>query len=91
MNFSAFITLKPELKEFMAVEPDHALGVKLAQIALSFGADDMDGTVKEEIITHMAGAETEQAMSIDALVRIIKEAGRVPVQRGTLYDVIKRY
>ena len=67
------------------------IGPKMAQIALSFGADDVDGTVKEEIITHMAGAETEQAMSIDELVRIIKEAGRIPVQRGTLYDEIKVY
>jgi aminodeoxyfutalosine synthase len=63
----------------------------MAQIALSFGADDVDGTVKEEIITHMAGAETEQAMSIEELVRLIKEAGRKPVQRGTLYDVIQTY
>ncbi len=67
------------------------IGPKMAQIALSFGADDVDGTVKEEIITHMAGAETEQAMSIKELVRLIKEAGRVPVQRGTLYDEIKTY
>ncbi len=67
------------------------IGPKMAQIALSFGADDVDGTVKEEIITHMAGAETEQAMSINELVRLIKEAGRIPVQRGTLYDEIKVY
>lgn len=67
------------------------IGPKMAQIALSFGADDVDGTVKEEIITHMAGAETEQAMSIEELVRLIKEAGRKPVQRGTLYDLIQTY
>ncbi len=67
------------------------IGPKMAQVALSFGADDVDGTVKEEIITHMAGAETEQAMAIPELVRIIKEAGRKPIQRGTLYDVIKEY
>lgn len=67
------------------------IGPKMAQIALSFGADDVDGTVKEEIITHMAGAETDQAMAIPDLVRIIKEAGRKPIQRGTLYDVIKEY
>jgi aminodeoxyfutalosine synthase len=67
------------------------IGPKLAQIALSFGADDMDGTVKEEVITHMAGAETEQAIGSDTLVRLIKEAGRIPVERDTLYNVIRTY
>ncbi len=67
------------------------IGPKLAQIALSFGADDMDGTVKEEVITHMAGAETEQAIGSDTLVRLIKEAGRVPVERDTLYNSIRTY
>ncbi len=67
------------------------IGPKLAQVALSFGADDVDGTVKEEIITHMAGAETEQAMSRAQLVRLIKEAGRVPIERDTLYNVINSY
>lgn len=66
------------------------IGTKLAQIALSFGADDIDGTVKEEIITHMAGAETEQALSRNQLVRIIKEAGRIPIERDTLYNVISQ-
>jgi len=64
------------------------IGPKMAQIALSFGADDLDGTVKEEVITHMAGAETEQAIGSDTLIRLITEAGRVPVERSTLYDVI---
>jgi aminodeoxyfutalosine synthase len=64
------------------------IGPKMAQIALSFGADDLDGTVKEEVITHMAGAETEQAIGSDTLIRLITEAGRVPVERTTLYDVI---
>ncbi|MCP4342801.1 MAG: aminofutalosine synthase MqnE [Desulfobulbaceae bacterium] len=65
------------------------IGPQMAQIALSFGADDMDGTVKEEVITHMAGAETDQAIGSTTLVRLIKEAGRIPVQRDTLYDVIE--
>lgn len=64
------------------------LGPKLAQIALSFGADDMDGTVKEEVITHMAGAETDQAIGSDTLIRLIKEAGRRPIERDTLYNII---
>ena len=67
------------------------IGPKLAQVALSFGADDIDGTVKEEIITHMAGAETDQAMARDNLVRLIREAGRAPVERDTLYNVLKEY
>lgn len=67
------------------------IGPKLAQIALSFGADDMDGTVKEEVITHMAGADTEQAIGSTTLVKLIKEAGRIPVERDTLYNVIEMH
>ncbi len=67
------------------------IGPKLAQVALSFGADDMDGTVKEEVITHMAGAETEQSLGHKTLIRLIKEAGRQPVQRDTLYNVIETF
>ena len=67
------------------------IGIKLAQIGLSFGADDIDGTVKEEIITHMAGAETEQAQARQHLIRIIREAGRVPIERDTLFNVITTY
>ena len=67
------------------------IGPKLAQVALSFGADDMDGTVKEEVITHMAGAETEQALGHKTLIRLIKEAGRQPVQRDTLYSVLATF
>ncbi|HDZ76036.1 MAG TPA: aminofutalosine synthase MqnE, partial [Desulfobacteraceae bacterium] len=65
------------------------IGTKLAQVALSFGADDMDGTVKEEVVTHMAGAETEQALGHKTLIRLIREAGREPVERDTLYNVIR--
>nr|WP_320012840.1 aminofutalosine synthase MqnE [uncultured Desulfobulbus sp.] len=67
------------------------IGPKLAQVALSFGADDMDGTVKEEVITHMAGAETEQALGHKTLIRLIQEAGRQPVQRDTLYNVLETF
>jgi aminodeoxyfutalosine synthase len=67
------------------------IGPKIAQVALSFGADDMDGTVKEEVITHMAGAQTEQAMGHKTLIRLIKEAGRDPVERDTLYTVLNTY
>lgn len=67
------------------------VGPKLAQVALAFGADDMDGTVKEEVITHMAGAETEQALGHKTLIRLIHEAGRQPVQRDTLYNVLATF
>ncbi len=67
------------------------LGPKLAQIALSFGADDMDGTVKEEVITHMAGAETDQAIGSITLISLIQEAGRKPIERDTLYNIIQAY
>ena len=81
-----FLDNFPHIKAYWVM-----IGPKLAQVALSFGADDVDGTVKEEIITHMAGADTEQAMSRDALVRMIKEAGRTPIERDTLYNVISKY
>jgi len=81
-----FLDNFPHIKAYWVM-----IGQKLSQIALSFGADDVDGTVKEEIITHMAGAETEQAMSRDQLLRLIREAGRIPIERGTLYNVIKSY
>jgi aminodeoxyfutalosine synthase len=59
---------------------------KLAQIALRFGADDMDGTIVEEKIYHMAGAGTSQQLSRPELERIVREAGFVPVERDTLYN-----
>ncbi|MGC1781065.1 MAG: aminofutalosine synthase MqnE [Acidobacteriaceae bacterium] len=63
---------------------------KIAQIALRFGADDIDGTVIEEKIYHDAGAETPQGMRRADLVRLITEAGRVPVERDTLYRAVER-
>ncbi|MFO0634982.1 MAG: aminofutalosine synthase MqnE [Nannocystaceae bacterium] len=64
------------------------LGVKTAQIALGFGADDIDGTVQEEKVYHMAGAETPQVLGRHELVRLIREAGRHAVERDTLYRVL---
>jgi aminodeoxyfutalosine synthase len=61
---------------------------KLAQVALSFGADDLDGTVVRETIYHMAGAETAQMMPIPELERVVREAGFRPVERDTLYNPI---
>lgn len=65
------------------------LGMKTAQLALDFGADDMDGTIVQEKITHAAGAQTDEAIEKDELIQIIKDAGRVPVERDTLYNIIE--
>jgi len=66
------------------------LGEKTAQVALSFGADDIDGTVVHELIYHDAGAETPQHLTVDELHRLIREAGRTPVERDTLYRRVIR-
>jgi len=66
------------------------LGLKTAQVALSFGADDIDGTVVHEKIYHEAGAETPQEVTVDEIRRLIVEAGRVPIERDTLYREIRR-
>jgi aminodeoxyfutalosine synthase len=66
------------------------LSPKIAQIALRFGADDIDGTVIEEKIYHDAGATTPQGMHRGELERLIREAGREPVERDTLYRPVTR-
>ena len=66
-------------------------GLKLAQVSLAFGVNDIDGTVVEEKITHSAGARTAEAVARDELVRLIRNAGRVPVERDTLYNVVRRF
>ena len=63
------------------------MGINLAQVALNFGADDMHGTVTEEKITHAAGAETPKTLPRETMIKLITEAGRVPVERDTLYNV----
>ncbi|HEX8908200.1 MAG TPA: aminofutalosine synthase MqnE [Anaeromyxobacteraceae bacterium] len=65
------------------------LGERLAQTSLSFGVDDLDGTVLEERIYHMAGAQTPQALSEGQLHRLIRAAGRVPAERDSLYNVLR--
>jgi aminodeoxyfutalosine synthase len=66
------------------------LGIKTAQVALAFGADDIDGTVVHEKIYHEAGAETPQEVSVAEIRRLITEAGRIPVERDTLYHRVER-
>ena len=65
------------------------LGLKLAQVALSYGADDLHGTIIEEKIFHMAGATSPQLQTETAMIQAIREAGRIPVQRNTFYEPIK--
>ena len=67
------------------------MSAKIAQISLRFGADDIDGTVVEEKIYHDAGATTPQGMRRSDLMRLIREAGREPVERDTLYRNVVRH
>ena len=73
----------PHIKAFWI-----ATGVEVAQMALWFGVDDLDGTVQEEKIYHMAGARTPESMTTSAIRRLIRAAGREPVERDTLYNVV---
>jgi aminodeoxyfutalosine synthase len=66
------------------------LGEKIAQVSLHFGVNDLDGTVVEEKIAHDAGATTRQAMTRDELVALIREAGKEPAERDTLYRPVLR-
>ena len=65
-----------------------ATGVEVAQLALWFGVDDLDGTVQEEKIYHMAGAAAPEGMSTAQLSRLVQNAGREPLERDTLYNIV---
>lgn len=67
------------------------LGEKVAQVALQWGADDIEGTVMEEKISHSAGSETPQGLIEDELIRLIKKAGRIPAERDSFYNIIKKF
>ena len=67
------------------------LGVKIAQTALYFGADDLDGTVMEERIGHMAGASSAEALTSEELQELIQSAGRIPVERDTFFNPVADY
>jgi aminodeoxyfutalosine synthase len=73
----------PHIKAFWVM-----IGPKLAQLSLAFGADDIDGTVIEERITHMAGAQTPTSLTRQELLHLVREAGCEPVERDTLYNII---
>jgi len=66
------------------------LGIGTAQTALAYGADDLDGTVRHELIYHDAGAKTPEILSVEEIRRLIVEAGREPVERDTLYRRVER-
>jgi aminodeoxyfutalosine synthase len=76
----------PHIKSYWVM-----IGPRLAQVGLSFGADDLDGTVTEEKIAHDAGARTSQALTVDELCRLIREAGRRPVERDTVFNEVRRW
>ena len=67
------------------------LGLKVAQVSLAFGVNDIDGTVVEEQIGHDAGADSPQQLNKEQLVSMIQKAGKLPVERDTLYNEIKQY
>jgi aminodeoxyfutalosine synthase len=64
---------------------------RIAQVALSMGADDIDGTVVDEKIVHMAGAKTPHGLTVEELCRLVREAGREPIQRDSVYNVLHRF
>lgn len=66
------------------------LGIGTAQTALAYGADDLDGTVRHELIYHDAGATTPQVLSVEDIRHLISEAGREPIERDTLYRRVLR-
>jgi len=76
----------PHVKAFWIM-----LGLKVAQLSLLFGVDDLDGTVVEERITHAAGAETGQSISREELLDLILATGSTPVERDTLYNFVRIY
>jgi aminodeoxyfutalosine synthase len=67
------------------------LGEKIAQTSLCFGVNDLDGTVVEEKIGHDAGASSPQTMTKEMIVAMIRKAGRIPVERDTLYNQLRMY
>ncbi len=81
-----FLDNFPHVKSFWIMQ-----GLKVAQVSLWFGSDDLDGTVVEERITHAAGAATPQSLSREELEALILEAGREPVERDTLYNVVREW
>ncbi len=81
-----FLDNFPHLKAYWIM-----LGEKIAQVSLSFGVDDLDGTVVEEKIGHDGGADSPQTLSLNRLIKLIRVAGKIPVERDTLYNPIRSF
>ena len=86
-----FFMALPLVDNFWQAQATIMITPRLAQVGLSFGADDIDGTVTEEKIAHDAGADTPQVMTVHELVRLVREAGRRPVERDTVFNVVKEW
>ena len=67
------------------------LGEETASIALHFGADDVNGTLEDERIQHLSGAQTPAGLAREQLFRMIRDAGKIPVERDALYNVVQVY
>ena len=76
----------PHIKAFWI-----ATGIEVAQTSLWFGVDDLDGTVQEEKIYHMAGSATPEGMTTAQLTKLVHAAGREPLERDTLYNIVNRF
>jgi len=68
-----------------------ALGEKLAQVALNYGANDLDGTLMEERVTHAAGAKTPLMLQTNKVLSIINGTNKIPAERDTFYNILKEY
>jgi len=88
-NLAAGRLLLDNIPHVKAYWPMHT--PELAQLSLRMGVDDVDGTVVEEHIYHMAGAKTAEAMSVEEIVEMIRKAGRIPVERDALYRPVREY
>ena len=67
------------------------LGEATASVGLQFGADDLDGTIGRELIAHAAKADSPAGLARDRMVKLIRDAGRVPVERDALYNEVNVY
>jgi aminodeoxyfutalosine synthase len=67
-----------------------ALGENLAQVALNYGANDLDGTLMEERVTHAAGVMTPLSLTTDRILKMARGAGKIPAERNTFYNILKR-
>ena len=63
----------------------------LSQVSLSFGVNDLEGTVVREKIYHEAGATTPQAMALDDILKLIRTAGKIPAERDSFYNILRTF